>query len=192
MKMGRVMVGMVVVLAGLLSGCALPNMSGDLKSRISKDVQFKAVLANPEAFKGRTVLWGGQVLEVTNADEGTYIEILQIPLTWEGVPSYPDQSEGRFIVLFKRYLDPAVYRAWRKVTVAGEITGQTVKPMQDEQAEYKYPLVAGEYIHLWPRPVYYRPYYSSTWDYRWNRYPRRYVDPFYYNGFYDEYDPYGP
>jgi outer membrane lipoprotein len=177
-----------VCLAGLLmlSGCALLNIPKDIRHRIAKDIKFKDVLVDPEAFKGKTVMWGGQVLKVTHAKEGTYMEILQTPLTWEGVPSYADQSEGRFLLLSKRYLDPAVYLPRRKVTIAGQILGKTEKPLQEGGAEYSYPLVSGDYVYLWPKVSYPRRYYPS-WDSRWDMYPYRYSDPYYYDSFYIDY-----
>ncbi|OGV41391.1 MAG: hypothetical protein A2X46_16310 [Lentisphaerae bacterium GWF2_57_35] len=151
-----------------LTGCALLDIPPNLKARISKDIRFQDVLRDAEAFKGRTVMWGGQIVKVTHAKDGSYAEILQIPLTWEGSPTYSDASEGRYLVVFKQYLDAEVYRPRRKVTIVGEVLGRTDKPIQDDSVEYSYPLISGEYIRLWPRT--YRRRCYSTWDSN----PRRY------------------
>jgi outer membrane lipoprotein len=146
---------------------------------ISKDLQMKAdpaltfgeVIRNPDAFKGRTVIWGGEIIETTNEKDGdTVLEIFQRPLSWREEPQETAASEGRFLVRVEKYLDPYVYRRGRKVTVAGEILGEEVRPVG--KMDYRYPLVLSRELYLWTYyyyPYSYYPYpdYYGPWGYNY-------------------------
>ena len=71
-----------LILTGVLllpSACA-QVMSSEVRAKARKDLSFSAVLANPEAYRGETVIWGGQVIDTLNEPGSTLIKILQIPL----------------------------------------------------------------------------------------------------------------
>jgi outer membrane lipoprotein len=78
-------------------------------------------------------------------------------------------SEGRFLILIEKYLDPYLFRKGRKITVAGEIQGEKIKPIGE--MDYRYPLVLSKQIYLWeeydyyPVPYYHPYYYDPWWDY---------------------------
>ncbi len=141
------------------SGC-LP-ISKELRAQADKTITFRQVSQNPDAYKGKIVIWGGEVIETVNQKEGTsLIVVLQRPLDWTEEPELR-RSEGRFIVLAQGYVDPYVFRRGRRITVAGEIQGRKV--MRLGELEYPYPLLLSKQLYLWgeyyyyPYP-YYRPY----------------------------------
>jgi outer membrane lipoprotein len=174
----------VLLISGflLLSGCA-HVISKNLRAEADPTLSFSRVLQNPEAFKGKTVIWGGEVVETTNQKDGsTLIEVLERRLDRQGEPDEASPSQGRFLVQSQDYLDPYVYRRGRKVTVAGVILGQKVKPLGE--MDYRYPLVSIKQLHLWPvyyyapAPYYPYPYYYDPWWrpapwYPWGYYPYR-------------------
>ncbi len=156
-----------VLLAILFQGC-LP-ISRQLRSEVDKTLTFQQVFQNPEAYKGKIVIWGGEVVETINQKDGTtLIVVLQRPLDWTEEPTFK-RSEGRFIVLVSGYVDPYIFRRGRRITVAGEIQGRKVMRLGD--LEYPYPLLQNKQIYLWgeyyyypaPYPYPYYPYYPYWW-----------------------------
>jgi outer membrane lipoprotein len=153
-----------VLLAILFQGC-LP-ISRQLRSEADKTFTFQQVFRNPEASKGKIVIWGGEVVETINQKDGTtLIVVLQRPLDWTEEPTFK-RSEGRFIVLVGGYIDPYVFRRGRRITVAGEIQGRKIMRLGD--LEYPYPLLQSKQIYLWGEYYYYP--YPYPYPYYW-RYP---------------------
>jgi outer membrane lipoprotein len=137
----------------LLSGCG-HVISQDLRLRADPRVTFAAVYKNPEAFTGSFVIWGGEIVGATNpADGTTSIEVFQRPLSFSEQPDVMQPSEGRFVVATEQYVDTYPLKEGRRITVAGEVAGAVTRPLGD--MEYRYPLVAGKELYLWPE--YYCP-----------------------------------
>ena len=81
----------------LLSGCA-HVISKDLRTKSDLSLTLSQVRQNPESFKGKWVVWGGEIVETVNQKEGTtQIEVFQRPLGWRGEPKETTASEGRFL-----------------------------------------------------------------------------------------------
>ena len=166
---------LLLFLMVLLSGCA-HVISQNLRDQTDPSLTFTEVFQNPTAYKGKTVVWGGEIIETVNQKEGeTLIEVFQRPLTWRGEPQETLASEGRFLILADKYLDPYLYRKGKKITVAGEILGEERKPLGN--MDYRYPLVLSKQIHLWeyyyyPYPYSYPyPYYNYGYYGPWGYYP---------------------
>ncbi len=134
----------------LFSGCA--PISRELRAQADRTLSFEQVFKNPEAVKGKIMIWGGEIIETINQKDGTtLIVVLQRPLDWKEEPKI-QRSEGRFIILVGGYVDPYVFRMGRRITVAGEIVGR--KTMRLGELDYPYPLLQ---IYLWGE-YYYSPY----------------------------------
>jgi outer membrane lipoprotein len=144
------------------SGCA-PVISKQLRAKVAKELTLSEVLKNPEAYKGKTVLWSGVIISSVNLKEGTMIEVLQKPADTRGKPKDVDESEGRFLALNPGYLDVAIYNGGRKVTVAGEVQGKKIQRLGE--IDYTYPLISAKKIHLWPVAKEDRVYYPYPWWY---------------------------
>ena len=168
-----------LILTGVIflpSACA-QVMSSEVRAKVRKDLSFSAVLANPEAYRGETVIWGGQVIDTLNEPGSTLIKILQIPLDFTEMPEDEEASQGRFMAEVKGYADPEVYRKGRRVTLAGEVVGKKVEPLSE--IEYSYPLVKVQEMHLWKQyPLAYGPHPVPYWyglgypgPYPWPYYP---------------------
>jgi outer membrane lipoprotein len=158
---------LLFLLVFLFSGCA-HVISKDLRTKSDVSLTLSQVRQNPETFKGKWVIWGGEIIETVNQKDGTtLIEVFQRPLGWKGEPQNTTYSEGRFLVLADNYLDPYVFRQGKKITVAGEIVGEKTKLLGE--MEYRNPLLSGKQFYLWPE-YYYRPYpyyyyYDPWWVY---------------------------
>jgi outer membrane lipoprotein len=134
------------------SGCATTEKKAGEPAPYEK-IPFSEILASPEEYKGRTVRLGGVIITTENREKETVLEILEKPLSQTGRPKSGDDSGGRFKVVFAEFLDKAIYRADRSVTIIGEITGMETAPIGE--AEYNYPLLSGKEIRLWKEGGYY-------------------------------------
>jgi outer membrane lipoprotein len=123
-------------------------ISKQLRQQVAKDLTLGAVSKNPEAYKGKVVLWSGVIISSVNLKEGTMIKVLQKPADTREKPKDVDESEGRFLALYHGYLDVVIYNEGRKVTVAGKVQGKRIQPLGE--IEYTYPFIQAKEIHLWP------------------------------------------
>ncbi len=154
----------------LISGCS-HVISKELRQSSDLSLDLKQVRGNPDAYEGKSVVWGGEIIRVINQQDGkTEVEVFQEPLGFRGEPRETAPSEGRFLVVIDRFLDPYVYREGRKITVAGEIQGEKFEPLGEMY--YRYPLLASKQIYLWPEYYpypypypYYWGYYDPWWGY---------------------------
>lgn len=144
--MKRVVWCIVIIPALVAAACAQPFPKQMLRE-VDRSISFKELKEDPERFMGRIVLLGGVVIETRNTKEGTYVEILQRRLDSQARPVESDETEGRFIVFTKEFLDAAVYHKGRRVTVIGEIAGQKTQPLGEVQ--YRYPYIIAKAVHLW-------------------------------------------
>ena len=98
---------------------------------------------------------GGRVIETKTSSSLSELFVLQLALDPRDRPVNPDQSEGRFIVQTKQFLDPAVYQKDMLLTVVGTLKGSKVDSIGG--FEYIYPLVELIEIKLWPKGMQTRP-----------------------------------
>ena len=166
----------ILILFLFATGCA-HVISRNFRDQVDPALTFRQVKQNPDEYKGKMVLWGGEIIHTLNQKVGsTLIEVLQRPLDWGEEPDRSRGSEGRFLVLEKGYLDPYIYRSGRKITVAGEIQGERIKLLGE--MDYRYPLLLNKEIYLWQDYYYRHPYYyyyDPWWGYPyWRRYPYYY------------------
>lgn len=131
----------------LLVGCA-HVISKQVLNEVDKNATFAQVAKDPDAYKGKTVLFGGAIIETKNLADKTVITVLQHPLGSRGQPAAGDVSEGRFIVTTPGFIDPAIYSQGRKITVAGRVVGKEKRPLGE--IEYTYPVIEKRELYLWP------------------------------------------
>jgi outer membrane lipoprotein len=176
----------ILILAVAMSGCA-HVISSELRSKADTALTFSEAFKNPDAYQGKIVVWGGEILETVNQKDGTtLVEVLQRPLIRGEEPEASEPSGGRFLVRVNQFLDPHIYGKNREITVAGEILGSRAKLLGEMQ--YRYPLLQSKELYLWNLrypaypPSYYYPYYPWPYYYYnpWWEYPPYYY-PYYYN-----------
>ncbi|MEW6443164.1 MAG: Slp family lipoprotein [bacterium] len=148
--------GLAVVLACALGACG-SVVSREFRKEAEPAVAPEALFQTPDAYQGRLVILGGEILSGRNTREATFIEVLSKPLDSRDRPKETDTTFGRFLVEYPGYLETAIYKPGREVTVAGRVLG-TTKAVID-QREYTLPLIAPREIHLvesngrWPGGV---------------------------------------
>lgn len=168
MHMGKCIA--VVVLLALLSGCSSYPIEKSLRGQ-AQPLTYTQVVANPKSTRGATVIWGGRIIETINNASGGEIYVLQLPLSRREKPADDDSlSNGRFIVVSSKLLDPMTYARGRLITVAGQLGG--VRNERLQSALYRYPMVDIQQTHLWSNPPkdYYYFYYGAYPDWYWGYY----------------------
>ncbi|MEW6519855.1 MAG: Slp family lipoprotein [Thermodesulfobacteriota bacterium] len=167
---------LLIVLLLFTISCSV--ISREIRNEAMAPMPFRTLAENAGQYTGQTVILGGFILSTENKADETLITVLQTPLSSMDYPSGKDQSQGRFIVVHKGFLDPEVYRQNRRITVAGTIAG--LRTEQIGSCPYACLTIESRQIYLWKKNLH-RDYY---WDDPYWRH-----DPFYwYGGPY--YDPY--
>lgn len=157
--------------AGLLFSCA--PFSKEIRRQVDESLAFREMQRDPQPYLGKTVIWGGVIIEAKNRKDATLLQIIQTELDYEKRPKHLDHSAGRFLVRYKGFLDPAIFKEGREITVAGEFIGKEVLPLGETQ--YSYPVLLPKEIHLWPKRQEFHPidpWYTGPYPYYWwPRYP---------------------
>lgn len=165
----------------LLGGCASNLPQGIAEAPINA-FKVQQAQANSQAYIGKTVRWGGEIVQVRNSKDVSDVEILARQLSSGGSPQSDSPADARFIARIQGFIDPAEYAEGSRITVSGILSG--IETGKVGEYEYTYPLVSVESHHKWPKekqsasypPYYYDSYYYDPWwpygGYgRWGRHP---------------------
>ncbi len=141
--MNRLLTALTV--AVLLSGCATPFDVGNADRKLTPP----QAVADIAAARGRTVAWGGVIVQSSNLKDATQLEVLGYPLDPDNRPDTKAAPLARFLAVHPGYLETADYTAGRQVTVVGTVV-ETREGMVGE-ARYVYPVLTVSRLHLWPK-----------------------------------------
>ena len=140
----------------------------EYQGRINQNLSFAEAKSSPEAYKGETVVWGGEVLKATRLPDRTKIEVLQLPLTDDFIPAAERvESNGRFLAFDVQgeILDPAVVKEGTRLTMVGQIQGTTSST--SDLGPHDYPAIVIKDMTVWDKKMsramgypYYGPYYG--------------------------------
>lgn len=140
-----------LLIAGwLLTGCSSgpPVIPPELDQHIDRSVSFPQLLSTTDSYKGHTVLLGGEILAARRMEQGTQLEILQLPVNDDAPPAERrSDSQGRFLAVTRDGPDPASLPPGTRVTVIGDVTGDVVQRLDD--SDYRYPTVEVRHLHVW-------------------------------------------
>jgi outer membrane lipoprotein len=165
----------------LCVGCATPyknSLPPDLAERIDPLLIFPRIKEDPDSFKGKLVILGGQVLAAKRLQDSTQLTILQLPLINEREPTTEiTQSQGRYIAEQKQFLDPATVPPGSRITLTGELSGSVQQSL--DETLYTYPTLLIKHFKVWPA-------YPPDYD-RYGPYP----PPLFYPYAYPYWGPYG-
>lgn len=147
------------------SGCT-GVISEQIRNETDTSLSFGQILRDVNSYKGRTVIWGGEIIKTEIQKDGTaLIEVYERPLRINDAPDLSCASEGRFLIYSAEYLDPYIYKTGRKITVGGKISGEEIRRIGE--MDYHYPLVISKEIYVWSESRYYdvSPYffYEEPW-----------------------------
>lgn len=134
-----------IIILSVASGCA-HVVSKEMRERADTSIAPSMLFAEPDDYRGRIVILGGDIVETGNERDGTYIEVVQKSLDYRGRPAPSDRTAGRFLIFHDGYLDPAIYERGKMVTVAGEVMGEVVRSLGE--IDYSYPLIKSRELYL--------------------------------------------
>jgi outer membrane lipoprotein len=147
MRSGILQRSLLTVMILLMLGC-MSVISRQALKEVDPNISFEQLQEDPEAFQGKTVLLGGNIIETKNLPDKTLLIVVQHALGLNKKPVSEDVSLGRFIISAPGFLDPAIYRTGRKVTVVGTVIGKDVRPLGE--LKYTYPVISKKELHIWP------------------------------------------
>ena len=156
-----------------------PGTYAALSLSIARHARGLCLDAAPDSFQGQPAIFGGKVLTARRQKDGTKIEILQLPLDRSMRPGYDlTQSQGRFIAIYREFLDPATIPPGTRVTVTGEVSGSMTQPL--DETDYTYPVLTINRVQVWAasenvapriRPYMGGSYGGPYWSPYWNPWP---------------------
>ncbi len=163
----RILIYPFLLLVTFVLGCA-PLASNELQAGADTSLSFKQVQQNPALYKGKIVLWGGEIIQILPQENGkTFIEVLNWPLGLWDKPRKSIAFHGKFLVLANEALDPSVYKRGNRITISGEIqdeiSGGQIKQLTD--STYQYPVIVSKEMHVWKYGSYsysFAPDYATT------------------------------
>ncbi len=164
------------LLALMVTGC-VAVLSPQIRQEADRSTTFAQWRVQPEAYIGRLVIVGGDIVRTTHVPGALWLEVRQKPLDSQDTPLLTGQSEGHFIARCEQYLEPLVYTIGRAVTVAGRVLGTHTEKVGD--ADVVYPLLSCVEIYAWPLPVAVAPRYPGLWY--WWEWDPWYWDPWYWH-----------
>jgi outer membrane lipoprotein len=134
----------------LIHGCGPKVIPKELEGQVDQTVSFLQLKQSPEAYKGRLVVLGGEVLSIRRTTDQTRIEVLQLPLD-SSLRPIEDRttSQGRFLAIKKEFLDPATVPVGTPVTIIGEVIGTTTLPL--DEIQYVYPTLEVRHLTVWEK-----------------------------------------
>src|SRR4030067_2476614 len=111
----------------IIAGCG-PVISENEAKPVDRDIEFRSVVADPARYNGKSVVFGGTILNIENLEGVTVMEVVQEGLNSQLKPVERGESAGRFLVKVDRFMDPAIFSAGKRRTIAGGGTGPETKP----------------------------------------------------------------
>jgi len=133
-----------VALLFIISGCA-HYISAPSRALIDHAVSFRQLQENPDAYRGKIVMLGGNVARFERGPEGTRLEVVERRLDSRDLPDESLPSDGRFLATTRESLDPVSYAPGALVVMVGKVVGQ--KKEGGPGAAASYPVIAVTEIH---------------------------------------------
>lgn len=109
-----------------LVGCATtPLFPGTVMRDVDSKVEFGALTATPDVYKGRVIQLAGRIVGVEQRAEGTVIAVHRLPIATHPIygPVERNGRNGDFTVLFPGKLQPADAVAGNRIMVIGTTKG---------------------------------------------------------------------
>ena len=167
----------------LLSGCShIPEV---IRQAPLHDIQIQDVATGSfSVHQNKIARWGGKLLDVTNDEASSTLQLLAFPLNSYGKPNLNASPLGRFLVRSREFLDPARYTNDSELTISGRLVGVAARKVG--QKTLKLAVIEPQKIYIWPeyQPMQYG--YSPTYDlYRYDSclYGRPYSRSYGYYGY---------
>lgn len=160
----RITLARLMLAIGLLAGGCTGVVPAALRAQVEPRLSLQNLQANPQEYRGRMVLLGGEILEIQAGADEAMLVVLHRPLEALDRPLLTGRSEGRFWVRLRAPL-PRGYREGQPMTVVGEVSGEA-RPAYTGK-DLHAPVLDARYVHLWSSadyaqtPVFRSPLFGS-------------------------------
>lgn len=134
----------VIGTALLLSACgSLPeNLKTDNTNVVTDYSQWRASRST-----NNEVRLGGVIASVSNLEQTTRVEIVNLPIGSTGKPDIDKEPQGRFIAYIKGFVDPVMLSQGRLITLLGRSDEMEMGQVGD--FNYEFPVMNVTGYHLW-------------------------------------------
>lgn len=150
----------------LLTACS--NVPVAIKNAPEPDWQLSQLQGKADSHRGDAVRWGGQIVKVENAAEGSTLNIVQFPLNSFGKPVNSRDSQGRFLATTTDFIDPYIFKSGTLVTVAGQVSSE--QSITIDQKTIRVPVVTINAVYRWSKQSYQRDPYWYGYPYYYDRF----------------------
>lgn len=134
----------VICTAFLLSACG--SLPENLKTENANVVtNYDQWLSTPSVTA--EVRLGGVIAGVTNLEQSTRVEIVNLPISSIGKPDIDKEPQGRFIAYIKGFADPVMLAEGRLITLLGQ--SQPKEQGKVGEFTYDFPVMEAKGYHLW-------------------------------------------
>jgi starvation-inducible outer membrane lipoprotein len=135
-----------ISLALFFQGCSYA-ISPQHARQVDKKISFSEVAQDPEIHKGKLVIIGGTIAQVSSTDRGTLLEVEERALDYWGRPERTKKTGGRFLLLYPAHLNSLLYAPGRELTVAATVDGAEAAGLVDPGL--RIPLFLSKELKLW-------------------------------------------
>ena len=138
----------------ILAACASlgpPAFDAEVSRNVNQGITFALLQQHPEAYKGQTVLLGGQIVSADLTSDGLVnIEVKQKPLDGNQKPMALGSSAGGFLIQFPGRELKEIHLG-NLVSVVGTVAG--TKILQLAGLSYPILLINAQSLNYWPGPA---------------------------------------
>ena len=157
--------GLAFVVTILCSGCITPSyVPPSLWSEVDQDLTFAQIQQSPDRYVGHLVLLGGEVASSTQFQDGTWIQVLQLPLYGLEAPWWDrSTSEGSFLATWTESPDERALSPGTLISMVGKVTGSRTVP--NDNSNPPYPSLQITHLKVWPWKLDSDDWFSIYWYY---------------------------
>jgi outer membrane lipoprotein len=137
---------LAISLALFFQGCTYA-ISREYTRQADRKTSFHEIEQDPEIYKGKLVIIGGTIAQVTSTDHGTLLEVVERALDYWGRPERTTKTGGRFILSYPAHLNTLLYAPGREITVAAIVEGTEAAALVDQ--DLRVPLFLSKELKLW-------------------------------------------
>ena len=139
-----------VMIGLLVAACAdTPMFPRDVLEKVDQAVTFEKVIANPAAYTGRTIQFGGQIVESRVDQDKVQMLVRELPIRTHPVYGPVDAGtfRGMFVVQYVGQVGLQDVQYGNMLVVVGTVAGAV--PTTLTGAPVRRPMVEGECLRIW-------------------------------------------
>ncbi|MFC1234868.1 Slp family lipoprotein [Vibrio sp. DW001] len=135
----------ILICSALISACSsLPDSLSTTNENVLTDYQQ---WVDAPVDQENEVRLGGIIANVTNLENQTRIEVVNMPINSVGKPSLHSEPTGRYVGYYNGYLESMSFAKGRLVTLLGVSDGEEQGKVDDFDMTFKVMNIKG--FHLW-------------------------------------------